>query len=117
MFTIGDNQVKIYLCTGSTDMRKGINGLSLLVQAIVTENFSNGALFVFRGTKADRIKILWWDGQGFCLFYKCLDTGKFVWPKTKERGTVGVTTAQLSMLLEGIDWRTPKWTEAPQYSG
>ena len=67
--------------------------------------------------KADRIKILWWDGQGFCLFYKCLDTGKFVWPKTKERGTVGVTTAQLSMLLEGIDWRTPKWTEAPQYSG
>lgn len=117
MFTIGDGQIRIYLCTGSTDMRKGINGLSLLVQAIITESFSKGALFVFRGTRADRIKILWWDGQGFCLFYKCLDTGKFVWPKTKERGTIGVTKAQLSMLLEGIDWRTPRWTEAPKYSG
>jgi transposase len=48
-------------------MRKGINGLSILAQAILSEKFCNGALFVFRGKRADRIKILWWDGQGFCL--------------------------------------------------
>jgi transposase len=59
---------KVYLCVGSTDMRKGINGLSILAQAILSEKFCNGALFVFRGKRADRIKILWWDGQGFCLF-------------------------------------------------
>lgn len=117
MITIGDNQVKIYLCTGSTDMRKGINGLSLLAQTIITDSYSKEALFVFRGTRADKIKILWWDGQGFCLFYKCLDAGKFIWPSTKYRGVAGITKAQLSMLLEGIDWRSPKWTEAPKYSG
>jgi len=72
---------KIYLCTGSTDMRKGINGLSILAQSILSAKFSDGSMFVFRGKRADRIKILWWDGQGFCLFYKCLDSGKFTWPK------------------------------------
>ena len=51
-------------------MRKGINGLSILAQTILADKFCNGAMFVFRGKQADRIKILWWDGQGFCLFYK-----------------------------------------------
>ena len=52
-------------------MRKGINGLSLLAESILSDQFSNGSMFVFRGKRADRIKVLWWDGQGFCLFYKC----------------------------------------------
>jgi transposase len=108
---------KIYLCTGSTDMRKGINGLSILAQSILSAKFSDGSMFVFRGKRADRIKILWWDGQGFCLFYKCLDSGKFTWPKSGDSGSVGVTRAQLSMLMEGIDWRNPNWSKAPEYAG
>ena len=108
---------KIYLCTGSTDMRKGINGLSILAQTILSEKFCNGALFVFRGKRAVRIKILWWDGQGFCLFYKCLDSGKFTWPNSEDKGSIGITKAQLSMLMEGIDWRSPNWSSPPIYAG
>jgi transposase len=84
-----DSGIRIYLYTGSTDMRKGINGLSLLAQSILSDQFCNGSMFVFRGRRADRIKILWWDGQGFCLFYKCLDSGKFIWPISQDKGTAG----------------------------
>lgn len=108
---------KIYLCTGPTDMRKGINGLSILAQSVIADNLSTGALFVFRGKRSDRIKVLWWDGQGFCLFYKCLDKGKFIWPNSKGKRSIGITTAQLSMLLEGIDWRNPSWSNPPKYAG
>jgi transposase len=108
---------KIYLCTGFTDMRKGVNGLSLLAQGILADQVCSGAMFVFRGKSADKIKILWWDGQGFCLFYKCLNSGKFVWPSSSEKDSLGITKAQLSMLLEGIDWRNPKWSKAPEYVG
>lgn len=108
---------KIYLCTGHTDLRKGINGLSLLAQEIASEQFSSGAIFVFRGKSATRIKILYWDEQGFCLFYKCLDSGKFPWLNPENKGSIGITRAQLSMLLEGIDWRTPKWSDPPKYAG
>ena len=95
---------KIYLCTGLTDMRKGVNGLSILEQSVISDNLTSGALIAFRGKRADKIKILWWDGQGFCLFYKCLDSGKFIWPKSEDSDTLGITRAQLSMLMEGIDW-------------
>ena len=116
MLVPGSN-TKIYLCTGFTDMRKGINGLSLLAQDILSNQFSSGAMFVFRGKSATRIKILWWDSQGFCLFYKCLDSGKFPWLNAEDKGSVGITRAQLSMLLEGIDWRNPKWSKPPEYAG
>ena len=72
-------------------------------------------IFVFRGKKADRIKILWWDGQGFCLFYKVLNKGKFIWPNLDNRSNIRVTSAQLSMLIEGIDWRNPTWSNHPKY--
>ncbi|MBU1316237.1 MAG: IS66 family insertion sequence element accessory protein TnpB [Alphaproteobacteria bacterium] len=65
---------------------------------------------------ADRIKLLWWDGQGFCLFYKILERGYFPWPTAKE-GVAHLTQAQLSMLVEGIDWRRPAWTSAPARMG
>ena len=58
-----DSSCRIYLCTGHTDMRKGVHSLSILAQAIISDNFKVGALFVFRGKSADKIKILWWDGQ------------------------------------------------------
>ena len=72
---------------------------------------------MFRGRRGDLIKILWWDGQGLCLFAKRLEKGRFVWPTTARAGAVVLTPAQLSMLLEGIDWRTPIRTWRPQLAG
>ena len=114
MLNLGSD-IKIYLSCGVTDMRKGINGLSILASCVVSK-ITTGAMFVFRGKRSDRIKILWWDGQGFCLYYKVMDKGKFAWLKSNEVGVVGVTRAQLSMLLEGIDWRSPIWSNKPKYS-
>jgi len=116
MISLGSN-VKIYLCTGHTDMRKGVNSLSLLAGSLLPGAVSSGAVFVFRGKSADKIKILMWDGQGFCLFYKCFDRGKFIWLKSDDAGHISITRAQLSMLLEGVDWRNPKWSEPPEYLG
>lgn len=106
--------VKIYLASGYTDMRKGINGLSALTETVLLHKAASGALFVFRGRCATKIKILWWDGQGFCLYYKCLERGKFIWPNAHSAGVIGVTGAQLSMLLEGVDWRNPVWHAPPE---
>lgn len=66
--------------------------------------------------RGDLVKILFWDGQGFCLFAKRLEKGRFVWPITKE-GAVTLTPAQLSMLLEGIDWRAPQRSWQPTVAG
>jgi transposase len=86
-----DSDTKIYLSSGITDMRKGINGLSILASvAMPDKKISTGAMFVFRGKRSDKIKILWWDGQGFCLFYKCLDKGKFTWPKSTINGNIRI---------------------------
>lgn len=104
--------VQVYLACGVTDMRRGIDGLSTLVEGVIRQAPGSGAIFGFRGRRADRIKLLWWDGQGFCLFYKVLERGYFPWPAAKD-GVVHLTQAQLSMLVEGIDWRRPTWTSAP----
>jgi transposase len=108
--------VRIYLAMGPTDMRKGIDGLTLLVQELLKLDPFAGHLFTFRGRRAHLIKILYWDGQGFCLFAKRLEKGRFTWPITKE-GVVTLTPAQLSMLVEGIDWRAPQRTWTPQVAG
>ena len=60
----------------------------------------------------DRIKLLYWDGQGFCLFYKVLERGRFPWPSAAD-GTARLTAAQLAMLWEGMDWRRPSWSSPP----
>ena len=104
--------VQVWLAAGVTDMRKGFDGLSALVQTQLTQDAFSGQVFVFRGRRGDRIKILWWDGFGLCLFYKRLENGRFIWPQATT-GTVLLTSAQLSMLLEGIDWRRPLRTSAP----
>jgi transposase len=116
MLTPGSD-IKIYLCTGHTDMRKGVGSLSLLAESVLKGQVCSGAMFVFRGRSCDKVKILWWDGQGFCLFYKCMDSGKFTWPASAGRAILGVTRGQLAMLLEGIDWRKPKWSDPPLYVG
>jgi transposase len=93
--------VRVYLACGVTDMRRGIDGLSALVETAIKEAPGSGAIFGFRGKRADRIKLLWWDGQGFCLFYKVLERGYFPWPTAKE-GVAHLTQAQLSMLWKGL---------------
>ena len=103
---------RVWLAAGVTDMRKGFDGLAALVQASLSENPFSGQLFVFRGRRGDRVKILWWDGNGLCLYAKRLERGHFVWPRAQS-GTVSLSAAQLSMLLEGIDWRAPRYTQTP----
>jgi transposase len=107
---------RVWLVAGVTDMRRGFDGLSAQVQGVLEDDPFSGQLFVFRGRRGDRIKVLWWDGQGLCLFYKRLEEGRFIWPQA-ESGKVYLSSAQLSMLLEGIDWRTPKRTKTPVKAG
>jgi transposase len=100
---------KIWIAAGVTDMRRGFPGLSAQVQTVLKEQPYSGHVFVFRGRRGDQVKLLWFDGDGLCLFSKRLERGRFIWPKA-ESGTVALTRAQLSMLLEGIDWRRPERT-------
>jgi transposase len=104
---------RIWIVAGVTDLRRGFVGLGAMVQTALKENPFSGQVFVFRGRRGDLIKLLWFDGDGLCLFAKRLERGRFIWPKV-ETGTVSLTRAQLSMLLEGIDWRRPERTWQPQ---
>jgi transposase len=88
---------RIWLAAGFTDLRKGMDGLSALVQTALHGSPYSGHIFVFRGRRGDKVKVLWHSGDGVCLFSKRLSEGKFVWPQ------------------EGIDWRRPKRSApAPQ---
>ena len=104
---------QIWIVAGLTDLRRGFVGLSAMVQTALEQNPFNGQVFVFRGKRGDLIKLLWFDGDGLCLFAKRLERGRFIWPKV-DKGTVALTRAQLSMLLEGIDWRRPERTAEPR---
>jgi len=103
---------RIWLAAGITDMRACINGLAARVETALTENPYSGHVFVFRGRRGDMIKVLWWTGDGMCLLAKRLEKGRFVWPQASS-GSVTLSQAQLSMLLEGIDWRRPERTWQP----
>ncbi len=105
----------IWIAAGVTDLRRGFTGLSAVAQTVLKQNPFSGHVFVFRGRGGDLIKLLWWDGDGLCLFAKRLERGRFVWPQA-ESGTVSLSPAQLSMLLEGIDWRRPIRTHTPELS-
>ena len=107
---------KVWLAAGVTDMRKGFNGLAALAQDFLKQDPFSGHLFVFRGRRGDLLKVIWFDGQGACLFSKRLERGRFVWPSAVT-GKVTLTPAQLSMLLEGIDWRAPARTWRPLTAG
>ena len=93
-------------------MRRGFNTLAAQTEASLSEAPYLGHLFVFQGRCGDLLKIVWWDQQGACLFSKHLERGRFVWPVAKD-GKVSMSLAQLSMLLEGIDWRMPQRTWRP----
>ena len=104
---------RIWIAAGVADMRKGFDGLSGQVQTVLDQQPFSGHVFAFRGRRGDIVKLLWWDGDGLCLFSKRLERGRFIWPKA-EGGTVSLSRAQLSMLLGGIDWRRPERTFTPQ---
>lgn len=98
------NRVRIFVATRPVDFRKGAEGLAALVREEMGADPFSGAVYVFRAKRADRIKLIFWDGSGVCLYAKRLEDGAFRWPNV-ENGVMRLTAAQLSALLEGLDWR------------
>src|SRR5262245_44380729 len=96
--------VRIFLAAGSTDMRKGFDSLAHLVESSMALDPLSGHRFVFRSRRGDRIKILWWDSDGYCLWYKRLEKGSFCIPAAaaNEKG-VEVKAADLLMILDGVE--------------
>ena len=98
---------QVYLVTGYTDLRRGIDGLAAIIQSqLLLDPFSK-ALFLFCGRRCDRIKGLLWEGDGFLLLYKRLDNGRFQWPRS-ETEAVMLTSQQIRWLLEGLKIEQPK---------
>jgi transposase len=95
--------VRVLLATQPVDFRKGASGLAALVAEHLKADPFSGAIFCFRSKRADRLKLILWDGSGLCLFAKRLDEGKFRWPKI-ENGVMRLTAAQLAALIAGLDW-------------
>jgi transposase len=110
------SDVRVWLAVGHTDMRRGMNGLALQIQEALQRDPHAGDLYVFRGKRGDLIKILWHDGIGLSLYAKRLDRGKFIWPTPRD-GIVAISAAQLGYMLDGIDWRNPRWTWRPEAAG
>ena len=108
--------VRVWIATGHSDMRRGMNGLALQVQQGLQRDPHAGDLFVFRGKRGNLLKILWHDSLGMSLYAKRLERGKFIWPQASD-GVVVITPAQLGYMLEGIDWRHPQRTWQPQAAG
>ncbi len=99
---LSNANLKVYLATGSTDMRKSINGLSILISEYLELNPLSGNLFAFCNRKKTIIKILYWDRNGFCLFQKRLEKHRFPWPDSKEQ-VLALNRRELLWLMEGLD--------------
>ena len=110
------SNVRVWLAVGRTDMRRGMNGLALLVQQGLGREPHAGDLFAFRGRRGDLLKIIWHDGIGMSLYAKRLERGRFIWPSPAD-GIVAITSAQLAYMLDGIDWRNPQSTWRPAAAG
>jgi transposase len=113
------SSTRVWIAAGVTDMRKGFNSLAAPCESQLKLDPFSGHLFVIRGRRGDLLKIIFWEGHcgsGACLFAKRLERGRFVWPHATE-GRVNITSAQLSMLLEGIDWRPPERKRRPRHTG
>ena len=108
--------VRIYFATGLVDMRNGIDGLRAVVEQTLKLNPDDGHLFVFIGKGKDKLKILFWDRNGYVIYFKRLERGRFQLPAVNERRTrVEMEAAQLAMLLDGIDLnakRLARWQPA-----
>ena len=100
---------RIYLCTSPTDMRKGFDTLAALVKEFLGQDPLSGHLFLFVGRGKDRLKMLYWDTDGFALWYKRLEEGTFRMPRVRtEDASVELKASELAMLLEGIDLKSIK---------
>src|SRR3954463_16730067 len=75
---------RVWLAAGATDMRKGVDSLAAQAQTVLGQDPFSGHVFCFRGRRGDLVKLLWWDGDGLCLFAKRLERGRFVWPRAEE---------------------------------
>lgn len=110
--------MKVHLAFGYADMRKWMDSLAMLVRSVLKADPFSGHLFAFRGRKANLVKILLWDGTGLCLFSKRFDSAGFPWPSAEDPSEMfTLSPAQLSMLLEGIDWRMPERRWQPTAAG
>jgi transposase len=108
--------MRVWLAVGPTDMRWGMNGLALQVQEAMARDPHAGDLYVFRGRRGNLLKILWHDGIGLSLYAKRLEHGRFIWP-APANGAIAISAAQLSYMLDGIDWRNPRLTWRPRQAG
>jgi transposase len=96
--------LRILVATQPVDFRRGMDSLAVLVSEALRDNPFSGSFFVFRSKRADRIKILAWDGTGLCLYSKRLENRGFVWPPIRD-GSITLSPSQLSLLIDGSDWR------------
>ena len=111
--------VRVLVATKPVDFRKGAEGLAALVRETMGADPFSGTVYVFRAKRADRVKLVFWDGTGVCLFAKRLEDGEFRWPKVQD-GVLRLTAAELSALLEGLDWRrvhATRQTAVPSSAG
>lgn len=95
--------VRVFIATKPVDFRKGMDGLAAITEGELKLEPFSGVIYVFRAKRADRVKLLFWDGTGICLLAKRLEGGTFRWPKVED-GVMRLSPAQLSALLEGLDW-------------
>lgn len=95
--------VRIFLCTQPADMRKGFDGLAQMVREFLGADPLSGHLFVFRSRRGDRVKLLWWDEDGYAIWYKRLEAGTFRFPAAAEGHRLEVRAADLAMLLDGVE--------------
>ncbi len=105
------HQLRILVATQPVDFRKGHDGLAALVQSVLEEDPFTGTVFVFRAKRADRLKILFWDGSGLVMAYKRLEETTFTWPAVRD-GVMTLDRAQFEALFAGLDWRRVKALEA-----
>lgn len=99
--------VRIFLCLMAVDMRRSFDGLAAVAEQVVREDPLSGHLFVFHGKRGDRVKVLYWDRDGYALWYKRLEVGVFRFP-VDAREAKEITAADLAFILEGIDLRSVK---------
>ena len=106
-------QVRVLVATRPVDFRKGADGLAALVRETMGADPFSGAVYVFRAKRADRVKLIFWDGTGVVLISKRLEEGEFRWPKVQD-GAIRLTAAEFSALFEGLDWRRVHAARCPQ---
>ena len=105
MMRPSDSLPEVLVCCDPVDFRKGINGLSILVQEALEKNPFSEQLFVFTNRGQDKVKILYWERNGFCLWQKRLEKDLFHWPTASPQGLVTLSGQQLNWLLDGFDLR------------